>query len=410
MIHLACLRGNIGFWTYYSTIMKVRDVVSENRIITVSESNELYTQNINRILQREINPIRINKISNYILTTEERFFSSLVVAIHQGTPKWTDIDLYEQIEIEGNAISEDELISLGSKYGILSLSGNEQIFALDGQHRLKGIRKAFTQNPEIGDLEISLTFVIHNHENVERTRRLFTVLNKYAEKPKGAELIILDEDDAAAINTRRLVTEHPILSKPNAVSNSKTGAISNSDNLSFTTLVTLNSINKILYNKNNTYYTQRPSDEEINMLYQKSVNYWDAFFEVYPEIISFIDGNAAVEIAEERISRNDETGGSLLLRPVGQELIAKSYIKFNQNEIEIFKDKLRHVNFNLSNSNWKYLFWNDKMLGKEQKLKNCMLLYIMGKFEDTPYVHREMRRIYSKNNLPYSEDLIQRVN
>jgi len=389
--------------------MKIRDIVSDNRIITVSESDELYTRNINRILQREISTSRISKISNYILSTEERFFSSLVVAIHQGTPKWTDIDLYEQIEIEENAISEDELISLGSKYGILSLSGNEQIFALDGQHRLKGLRKAFNQNPDIGDLEISLTFVIHNHDDVERTRRLFTVLNKYAEKPRGAELIILDEDDAAAINTRRLVTEHPILSKPNAISNSKTGAISNSDSHSFTTLVTLNSINKILYNKSSAYYTQRPSDEEINALYQKSVDYWDTFFDVYPEIISFIDGDTEIEISEERISRDDETGGSLLLRPVGQELITKSYVKFNQNEIQDFKDKLRRVNFNLSNSNWKFLFWNEKMLGKEQKLKNSMLLYIMGKFEDAPYIHREMSRIYNKNNQPYNDSLIQRV-
>jgi DNA sulfur modification protein DndB len=356
--------------------MKIRDIVSDNRIITVSESNELYTRNINRILQREISTSRISKISNYILNTDERFFSSLVVAIHQGTPKRTDIDLYEQIEIEGSTISEDELISLGSKYGILSLSGNEQIFALDGQHRLKGIRKAFNQNPDIGDLEISLTFVIHNHDEVERTRRLFTVLNKYAEKPRGAELIILDEDDVAAINTRRLVTEHPILSKPNAISNSKTGAISNSDNQSFTTLVTLNSINKIIYNRTSTYYTQRPAEEDLNALYQKSVNYWDTFFNVYPEIVSYIDGNNEIEILEEKISRNHETGGSLLLRPVGQELIAKSYMKFNQDEIQDFSNKLRRVNFNLSNSNWKYLFWNEKMLGKEQKLKNCMLLYI----------------------------------
>lgn len=409
MIHLACLRGNIGFWTYYSTIMKIKDIVSNNRIITVSESNELYTSNINKVLQREISPARIKRISDYILNTDERFFSSLVVAIHKGNPKWTDIDLYEKITIDDDDLTPEAIANIGSKYGILSLAGDEQIFALDGQHRLKGIRKAYNQNPDIGDLEVSLTFVIHNHENVERTRRLFTVLNKYAEKPKGAELIILDEDDAAAINTRRLVTEHPILSKANAISNSKTGAISNSDNQSFTTLVTLNSINKILYNKNSTYYTQRPSDEEMSTLYQRSVNFWDTFFAVYPEIISFIDGDSEINISEEKISRNEETGGSLLLRPVGQELVAKSYVKFNQNEIQDFKDKLRQVNFNLSNSNWKYLFWNEKMLGKEQKLKNCMLLYIMGKFEDTPYIHREMRRIYNKNNQPYKDNLIQRI-
>ncbi|MDR2834160.1 MAG: hypothetical protein LBV67_10640, partial [Streptococcaceae bacterium] len=139
MIHLACLRGNMGFWTYYSTLMKIKDIVSNDRIITVSESNELYTSNINRILQREIAPNRIRDISNYILNTNERFFSSLVVAIHRGNPRWTDIDLHERIEIEGNVLSEEELFNIGSKYGILSLNGDEQIFALDGQHRLVGL-------------------------------------------------------------------------------------------------------------------------------------------------------------------------------------------------------------------------------------------------------------------------------
>lgn len=406
MIHLACLRGNIGFWTYYSTIMKIRDIVSDNRIITVSESRELYTQNINRILQREISPVRIGRISNYILNNEERFFSGLVVAIHQGAPKWTDIDLYEQIQIENHTIPEDELVSLGSKYGILSLSGGEQIFALDGQHRLKGIRRAYNQNPDIGDLEISLTFVIHNHANVERTRRLFTVLNKYAEKPRGAELIILDEDDVAAINTRRLVMEHPILSKANAVSNSQTGAIASGDNNSFTTLVTINAINKILYNKNSGYYTQRPSAGDMEILYQKSVDYWNMVFETFPEINSFIDGNEDVAISGERIARNDVSGGSLLLRPVGQVLVAKTYLKFDAQD---FAEKLRMVNFNLSSPNWKYIFWNEKMLGKEQKLKSCMLPYIMGINNDAAFIHREMRKIYERNNLPYSENLIQRI-
>ena len=74
MLHLACLKGNIGFWTFYSTIVKVKDIVEDKRIITVSESEELYTKNINRILQREINKKRIKQISKYISETEERFF------------------------------------------------------------------------------------------------------------------------------------------------------------------------------------------------------------------------------------------------------------------------------------------------------------------------------------------------
>ncbi len=132
---------------------------------------------------------------------------------------------------------------------MLSLTGDEQIFALDGQHRLLGLRKAYTEKSDIGDLDVPVTFAIHDHDNLVRTRRLFTVLNKYAEKPRGAELIILDEDDAAAIISRKLVTEHEVLSKPNGISNSKNGSIPNNDVTSLTTLVTINSVNKILFFK-----------------------------------------------------------------------------------------------------------------------------------------------------------------
>ena len=88
MVHLACLRGNIGYWTYYSTVIKIKDLVTDNRVITVSESEELYTRNINRILQREINQSRIKSLKKYIKGNDERFFSSLIVAVHKGSPKW----------------------------------------------------------------------------------------------------------------------------------------------------------------------------------------------------------------------------------------------------------------------------------------------------------------------------------
>lgn len=405
MVHLACLRGNIGYWTYYSTVIKIKDLVTDNRVITVSESEELYTRNINRILQREINQSRIKSLKKYIKGNDERFFSSLIVAVHKGSPKWSDIDLFERIEIDGSEIDQEQVNFLGSKFGILSLTGEEEIFALDGQHRLKGLRKAYEEDESIADLEIPVIFVIHNHSQVDKTRRLFTVLNKYAEKPKGAELIILDEDDVAAINTRRLVIEHPVLSKPNALSSAKSGAISTSDNKSFTTLVTLYNINKKLYSQPASYYTVRPDDTTLESLYQKSVVFWNTLFEVFPELISYINELENLTINEAPILRNDDSGGSLLLRPVGQELIANAYTKFSANELSEFKRKLRLVNFNLSGNIWKYIFWNEKMLGKEAKLKNNLLLFLLGAYTNVDDIHHEMDRVYILNNQDYQNHI-----
>ncbi len=406
MINLACIRGNIGYWTYYSAVIKLKDLVTDNRVITVSESDELYTKNINRILQREINQNRIKAIKEYIKINEERFFNSLIVAIHKGNPKWSDIDLYDKIEVDGNSLDESQISFFESKFGILTLYGDEEIFALDGQHRLKGLRKAYEEDHSLAEKEIPVIFVIHNHKQVDKTRRLFTVLNKYAEKPRGAELIILDEDDVAAINARKLVMEHPILSKSNALSNSKTANIYKSDNKSFTTLVTINKINKKLYSKSPSFYTSRPEATVVDELYQESIGFWDTLFEVFPELENFINGETDIELKNKPILRNDPSGGSLLLRPVGQELIANAYKKFvDSNDIEEFKRKLREIDFNLSSNNWKYIFWNEKILGKEIRLKNNILLFLLGKFTNANEIHQEVARVYGLHNQEYSDEI-----
>lgn len=120
MIHLACTHGNLGYWDYYSTVMKINDIVNNNRVITISESEELYTSNINEILQREIKESRIKSLKKYILEDGERFLGCLVLAIHKGGPKWTDIDINRSFEIDGSIIDESSLDLLNSKFGVLS--------------------------------------------------------------------------------------------------------------------------------------------------------------------------------------------------------------------------------------------------------------------------------------------------
>ncbi len=408
-LYLPSLRGVIGKWTYYSTVMKIKDIVDNNRIITVAESSDLYTKNINEILQREINSKRIDKISKYLLENDERFFNSLTVAIHKGNPQWYDIDVDSYFQIENRKITDETIQFIENKFGILELSGDEQIFALDGQHRLIGIREAYKKNKNLGNEEISLIIVVHNHENKEKTRRLFTVLNKYAEKPKGAELIILDEDDSRAINTRRLVEEHPILSKQNAISSSKNGNIPSNDFSSFTTLVTINKINNIIYKKRPNYYTKRPAIEELNSLYDVSVKYWNFLFDTFPEIINFIDGEENIQL-NGLFNRNSETGGSLLLRPIGQEIVAKIYYEFLiRNEIEILKSKIRKIDFNLSGSLLKYLFWhNGKMQPKNNELKINIFKYVLGLNIDETNFHKEMKKLYESFGASYSE--IDKIN
>ena len=400
-LSLPCLRGVIGDWTYFSSVMKIKDVVENNRIKTVAETQDLYTKSINKILQREIKSKRIGQIRNYLTCNKERFFSSLIVAIHKGNPQWADFDIEHYFRIDNQIVEEENLNFIENKLGVLTLSGDEEIFALDGQHRLMGIRSALKENENLGDEEISLLFVVHNDKLKERTRRLFTVLNKYAEKPKEAELIILDEDDSAAILTRRLVENHPVFKMENTVSDSNSPSLSINDTVHFTTLVMINRINKEILGKCSVDYTQRPDDVKLEEYYTKIVNFWDLFFELFPEIIEFIEGKK-VYLNGSLFNRNEESGGSLLLRPVGQLLFAKLYMNFLlADEIEEFKQKIRKVDFNLSGPVWQYIYWHGKMLPKEEALKKNLLFYLMGRYKNEE-IHREIKRIYDSRGVNYT--------
>ena len=399
-LHLPCLRGVIGNWTYFSSVMKIKDVVK--RIITVSESDELYTKNINEILQREISTKRVGQLKDYLNNNYEHFFSSIIVAIYQGNPVWSDFDIESQFRIDNNLLDTDDIGFIENKIGILSLSGSETIFALDGQHRIKGIREAYKKNKSIGEEEVALIFVVHNHENKERTRRLFTVLNKYAQKPKEAELIILDEDDVAAIITRRLVDNHEILKMNHAVSDTNGANIPSTDMHSFTTLVMVNRINKLLLAKYKIDYTKRPTEVDINRFYQICLDFWNYFFNLFPQIRQFIEGCESLFANGDIYNRNNETGGSLLLRPVGQKLFAQIYCAFrDKGQLDELTSKIPSLDFNLNGSYCKYVTWNNKMLPKSETLQRRVFFYALGLSSDSA-IHNDLKSVYENYGANYN--------
>ena len=75
--------------------------------------------------------------------------------------------------------------------GFLSSAGNEKIFAVDGQHRLAGMEEALRREGDLGVEEVSLVLVAHQNTAAgrERTRRLFTTLNKTAVPVGKGELL-----------------------------------------------------------------------------------------------------------------------------------------------------------------------------------------------------------------------------
>ena len=202
---LPALRGIMGDWVYYSSLLKARDLSERVRY-----AHEVHRhRKLSDMIQRRLDETRSKAIAEYIRTQPQRFFNSLVVATYGGSPHWHAL---ADVRINaGTSVALDDLSqSTVESVGFLTLRGDEKLFALDGQHRLAGIKRAVRDGfTEEANDEVSVIFVAHmdTDAGLERTRRLFTTLNKTARPVTKSDIIALDEDDAMAICARRLIAE-----------------------------------------------------------------------------------------------------------------------------------------------------------------------------------------------------------
>ena len=286
-LKLPALRGIIGDWVYYVTLLPFREV--PNRIYRNDEIHE--TKELQDWLQRELTD-RSEDIAEYLATQEQRFFNGVVIGVYGGDPQWYPLSLRPSTHL--NPISVDEDVEVGM--GILELSGDEKLFAIDGQHRVEGVKRlvdrigeeAFEAMPD----GLCAIFVAHKKSpaGVERTRRLFTTLNQHAKPVSLTELIILDEDDIVAITCRRLIEKHPLFTE-GKISLQKQKAINTTDRRSFTSVVAL-------YQSMDTYlsinYTPkrgwkkfklvRPDEKVVKQYVSRASRFWDNLVEQLSEL------------------------------------------------------------------------------------------------------------------------------
>ena len=175
-IVLPALRGSVGDWFYYSCLMPIAEIAGR-----VQYAKEIHPDKaLSQLIQRRLEGNRAKHIAKYLASTKERFFNSMVLATYGGNPDWLEVGNFRSTTNASilKLIPETALDALG----FLSLTGKEKIFAIDGQHRLAGIKKAIGDGINIGDEQISVIFVGHRKTpaGMQRTRRLFTTLNKTA--------------------------------------------------------------------------------------------------------------------------------------------------------------------------------------------------------------------------------------
>lgn len=190
---LPCLRGVIGDWVYYSSLMTASQIY--DWIQTAKDIRE--AKSLDEELQRDLKN-RKKDIAKYLLNDKSRFFNSIIVGIFDGVPDWLEFDLSRAQEQFSDNLDE---IYMKDSIGLMLFDGDEKMFAIDGQHRVAGIQLAYQEemNKEenkrvLIDDQYSVVFVAHidDRPGMKRTRKLFSDINKNAKPVAKRDKIIID--------------------------------------------------------------------------------------------------------------------------------------------------------------------------------------------------------------------------
>ncbi len=392
------LRARMGKWDYYIAKMNMREVAD-----MVHFATDVHREaTLSDAIQRELKGSRVkDELVRFLTKRDDRFFSSIVVAAIGGAPKFFGIEIADDQRFE--LLSDDR--RLNETFGVLRFDGSQNYFALDGQHRLAAIKalldpnnEAYSESPaNFGSEELSVLIVVPadartqegdelSPEFRESYRRLFSSLNRYARPTDRDTNIIMDEDDALAIVTRRLITEHEFFYWSGAERKSarvKVGA----KNLTvrdpqFTSLQTLYAMNRTFLSskwrqsqgwdesgqKLDSFTRFRPDEEILDALYDELRSYWDALLEALPDL-----RNDPLLMRSHSEDGEEDATDSLLFWPIGQEFVLAPLVRYaldwrlpdprrpSTDDLRAALQGLDRLEWNLHSAPWRYfaLTWDE---------------------------------------------------
>ena len=369
--YIPALKARMGDWQYYVTVMKLGKIARECRIAEEIQSNK----DLNELIQREIT-VRVEKeMVPYLLRETQRFYGALVVAVYGGEPEFSAVTVAEHPLLD----DKDDRSSYG--FGLLRFDGSQIYYALDDQHRLRSIQKALEHNPDLAKEEISVIILKHEEtgEGLQRTRRLFSTLNRRAKPTTTGQNIAIDEDDAIAIVTRRLVKESEILKALVSIKlGSKQISQTKSDYPYITTLAALYETNEMLLgcyddglDIDQKFKQFRPSNDDLDAYYDFLEKLWIKLLNKCPGFEPILSGHKKPgdirkRFEEPGIPALDDSGkpivgGNVFARPIGQFIIAE-VIKIAGTQGKSIEDTIDAIMTNISmdidQAPWVSVIWN----------------------------------------------------
>ena len=380
--YFPALRGLFGDWVYYSCLMSMEDVAAR-----LSYAEDIHkSQKLSDMIQRKLKGGRSKDIAAYLLREDQRFFNSLVVAIYGGDPAWHGFSDFRPQTEDINLL--DVPTEAEDSVGFLSFSGDEAIFAIDGQHRYAGMKEALRKKPALGRDDVSLILIAHQNTPVgqERTRRLFTTLNKTAVAVGKGEVIALDENDVMAIVTRHLVQNSARFNEARIRFSQSENLPKDADEL--TTIGNLYDILKIIFSSSLGFTNKpaelrfiRPNDKDLKKYISLAEKCFRGLAKAFPPLGDYFAASAASAPAIVRKHRRGN-GGHLLFRPIGLRLVAEVVVESVKSG-ETLKKALTSVEklpVELSKEPYKGVIWlpNGKMNPGSRALCRSLLLHMLG--------------------------------
>lgn len=375
---LPALRAVVGDWNYYVTTLTFREVAA-----LVKAPDEIHERKkLADWIQRSAIDKHASEISTYLQKTPQRFLGSLIVGVYGGAPNWTPVAVNIP---EEDGIAEELIANLEGRIGLLHFSGAEKLFAIDGQHRVAGIKEALLEiSPDDALFEDSLSaiFVAHDPKTEigkQRTRRLFTTVNKKAKIVSKAARIALDEDDGFAIVTRRLIDSHWLFEDERKfVLYGSTGSLPSTDSTSITSVVGLYELVKDLHFGDSDFGKERSDESSIEDHLQYCSDYFDELLNVIPEY-----KDVFVKAKHKPGYYRTPERNHMLFRPMGQRTFARAVQLLVSRGITLSDavTDLAGAELYLQNDEWQYILWDPisaTMIANKVLMAEAQLLRLTG--------------------------------
>ena len=333
-------------------------------------------ESIDNLVQRPVDWTRQETLARYLVSEPMHMFPPLLLVV---TSPWVDNpDAPEWIDGRASRSTYDYTV-FGSfpGFGVINLDpASFQIYALDGQHRVIGIRGAVelvqtgmlqpkdktgkakgdpvqikdwlvdganAANSLLGEtIGIKLIPAVIEGETAkeasDRIAGVFVHVNQTSRPLKEGELAQIDPSDGYSIVARTIATEHPFLKKEPGC-----GARVNFSNNTvalrstvFTTLATVKRMSRHYLESDPAFaawsgkaqrsktLAKKPQSDEIALAEVRISEFWDEFASL-PSLTKLDPPTSASTGEFRRLPTDTDPGlGHLLFRPVGQQLLAEA--------------------------------------------------------------------------------------